>query len=190
MKISKLAVIGCLAIMGPLALFSPQQVHAETTTQCVTFIGSSTVECTPPYGITVDRLNQLCIEEWQKSHAFREQGCRGIWVSWDSYRPTSYDLASETSLYYHQVFSRCRVNVKCDKGLTGTTLKQGLLNDLVDFFEVHKLVRCRENSGQTIQDISYCHPLTDADIEAAIEDTQSYEDEKYGEGYSGEVFGE
>jgi len=59
----------------------------------------------------------------------------------------------------------------------------------VDFFEVHKLVRCRENSGQTIQDISYCHPLTDADIEAAIIE-DSYEVEKYGEGYSGEVFGE
>ncbi|MCY4169325.1 MAG: hypothetical protein OXE82_13695, partial [Rhodobacter sp.] len=72
MKISsKLAVIGCFAIIGTLVLFSPQQVHA----QCI--------DCAPP---TADRLNQLCIEEWRKSRAFTEQGCKGVWVSWDSYR--------------------------------------------------------------------------------------------------------
>ncbi len=180
MKISsRLAVIGCFAIIGTLVLFSPQQVHA----QCI--------DCTPP---TVDRLNRLCIEEWRKSRAFTEQGCKGVWVSWDSYRPTSYDLASSSSEYFHQVFSRCLVNVRCDKGLTGTTLSTGLHNDVLDFFEVKKLRRCRENSGQTMN--IHCHPLTDADIQAASveleesEGHQSYEDEKYGEGYSGEVFGE
>ena len=195
MKISsKMAVIGCFVIMGTLVMFLPQQVQAEcfdcsnhndyNPGPVVSYVG-------PP---STDRLNQLCIEEWRKSIAFTRQECKGVWVSWDSYRPTSYDLSSSSSEYFHKVFSRCLVNVRCDKGVIGTTLDTGLHNDVLDFFEVNRLRRCRENSGQTMN--IHCEQLTEADIQAATEeldesqDQQSYEDEKYGEGYTGEVFGE
>ncbi|MCY4052093.1 MAG: hypothetical protein OXF60_11495 [Gammaproteobacteria bacterium] len=76
MKISsKLAVVGCFAIMGTLVLFSPQQAQALCFNCSDTNLDPVMPYVAPP---NVDRLHQWCIEEWQKSHAFTEQQCKGV----------------------------------------------------------------------------------------------------------------
>jgi len=186
-----LTLAGCFAAIGTFVLFSAGDSVAQT-------IGFDLPDSEPvvPYvaPTSVQRRNQLCIEEWQKSHAFTNQECRGVWVGWDSYTLNSPFFNNVNDEKIHMQYSKCLVNVECRKGSTGSTLGDGEHNAVLHYNDVHKIRRCKENSGILMNTV--CDPLTDADIEAAIEefedrqDQQSYEDQKYGEGYTGQRFGE
>jgi len=185
-----LTLAGCLAVIGTLALFSPQNVEAVG-------VSDPGPGFTPPRSgepPSKQRRNQLCIEEWRKSHAFAKQECKGIWVSWDSYWYSPSYYYYDTSEGTHMKYSNCLVHVECRKGSTDSTLADGEHNAVLRYGDVHKIRRCKENSG--IKMNTSCEPLTDQDIAAAMEEfedrqnQQSYEDQKYGEGYTGQTFGE
>ncbi len=181
-----LASIVCAA---GLCLVSPQTVSAQFADPGPNFMPSATGQ--PP---TVQRRNQLCIAAWRQSHAFTQQECKGIWVSWDSYTIDPTYIYYDTSEGTHMGYSRCRIHVECRKGGYESTLGFGEHNAVLDYSDVPKLRRCKENAGTTLN--THCDPLTDQDIADAVaeqedlQDQQSYEDQKYGEGYTGQTFGE
>ncbi|MCY4219301.1 MAG: hypothetical protein OXE41_04515 [Gammaproteobacteria bacterium] len=166
-----LTVAGCFTFISTLVLFPPQKAQG---------IGDGVNDAynnlppVVPYvePTSVQRRNQLCIEEWRKSHAFTKQECKGMWVSWDSYtlNPSYFNNVSNEA--HHMKYSRCLVNVECRKGLSVSTLRAGEHNAVLVYGDVKKLRRCKENSGQTMN--THCAPLTDADIEAAIEEYDEY----------------
>ncbi len=192
-----LTLAGCFAVIGALSLFPPQQAEGigGAVNDAYNNHDSSNTPLPradePP---TKQRRNQLCIEEWRKSHAFTKQECKGVWVSWDSYWYSPSYYYYDTSEGTHMKYSNCKVHVECRKGTPGSTLGYGEHNAVLRHENVHKIRRCKEQSG--IKMNTSCEPLTDADIDAAIEefedrqDQQSYEDEKYGQGYTGTTFGE
>lgn len=181
------AVVG--ALVASLALMYPPPAVAWVSDPGPNFMPSPAGE--PP---TRQRRNQLCIAAWQQSHAFTEQDCKGIWVSWDSYTISPGLFYYDTSEGTHMGYSRCRVHVECRKGGYESTLGFGAHNAVLDYNDVPKLRRCKENAGTTLN--THCDPLTDQDIADAVaeqedlQDQQSYEDQKYGEGYTGQTFGE
>ena len=184
------AVLGLLAT--PLVLVSPQIAAAQGIGDYDP--GPSFTPLVAGQPPTVQRRTQLCIAAWRQSHAFTQQECRGIWVSWDSYTINPGLFYYDTSEGTHMKYSQCRVHVECRKGSTGSTLGFGQHNAVLDYGNVPKLRRCKENSGITMN--THCASLTDQDIEDAIaefedrQDQQSYEDQKYGQGYTGQTFGE
>ncbi|MCY4314746.1 MAG: hypothetical protein OXC66_01375 [Roseovarius sp.] len=182
-----LTLAGCFAAIGALALFSPRNAEA---------FDLPAAEPVVPYvaPTSVQRRNQLCIEEWRKSHAFTQQECRGIWVGWDSYTINAAFFSNNNDEAIHMKYSKCLVNVECRKGSTDSILSFGEHNAALHYNDVHKLRRCKENSGTLMN--THCDPLTDQDINDAMEEfedrqnQQSYEDQKYGQGYTGQTFGE
>ncbi len=114
---------------------------------------------------TVQRRNQLCIAAWRQSHAFTQQECKGIWVSWDSYTIDPTYIYYDTSEGTHMKYSKCLVNLECRKGARETTLGVGTHNAALHYNDVHKIRRCKAWAGILMNTV--CDPLTDADIEAA-----------------------
>ncbi|MCY3996519.1 MAG: hypothetical protein OXF07_10280 [Rhodobacter sp.] len=173
-----LTLTGCFAVTITLALFSPQNAKAQ-------HIGFELPDLGPvvPYvePTSVHRRNQLCIEEWRKSHAFTRQECKGILVGWDSYtlNPSFFDNVSNEA--HHMKYSRCRVHAECRKGLGVSTLRAGEHNAVLNYGDIHKIRRCKENLG-TIMNTS-CAPLTDADVEAAIEKYKEYWNQQQQQSY-------
>ncbi len=168
-----LASIVCAA---GLCLVSPQTVSAQFADPGPNFMPSATGQ--PP---TVQRRNQLCIAAWRQSHAFTQQECKGIWVSWDSYTIDPTYIYYDTSEGTHMKYSKCRVHAECRKGLGVSTLRAGEHNAVLNYGDIHKIRRCKENLG-TIMNTS-CAPLTDADVEAAIEKYKEYWNQQQQQSY-------
>ena len=162
MKGKFFALAGCLAAIGTCVLFSAGDSVAQT-------IGFDLPDAEPvvPYvaPTSVQRRNQLCIEEWQKSYAFTNQECTGKWVSWDSYTLNSSFFNNVNDETIHMKYSKCLVNVECRKGARETTLGVGTHNAALHYNDVHKIRRCKAWAGILMNTV--CDPLTDADIEAA-----------------------
>ena len=154
-----LTLAGCFAAIGALALFSPRNAEA---------FDLPAAEPVVPYvaPTSVQRRNQLCIEEWRKSHAFTQQECTGIWVGWDSYTLNSTYFNNVNDEAIHMKYSNCRVHVECRKD--SQALGVGSHDAALHYNDVHKLRRCKENSGILMN--THCEPLTDQDIAIAIEE--------------------
>ncbi len=150
--ISLISLITCFTIIGTA---QAQHIAIEVPDQgpVVPYVAPTSVE----------RRNQLCIEEWQKSHAFTKQQCKGIDVRWDSYTLTASFFDNVDNEAHHMKYSRCLVNVRCDKGTSATTLLPARHNAVLNFQDVEKIRRCKANSGQTMN--TSCEPLTDEDIQ-------------------------
>ncbi|MCY4292498.1 MAG: hypothetical protein OXC72_12185, partial [Roseovarius sp.] len=114
---------------------------------------------------SVQRRNQLCIEEWRKSHAFTKQECRGIWVGWDSYTINAAFFSNNNDEAIHMKYSKCLVNVECRRGIQAIGL--GTHDAVLDYGDVHKVRRC-ENPGTRMN--THCDPLTPDELSVAIDE--------------------
>ncbi len=155
------ALAGCFAAIGTFVLFSAGDSVAQT-------IGFDLPDAEPvvPYvaPTSVQRRNQLCIEEWQKSYAYQEQYCRGVWVSWDSYtlNPTFFNNVNDEKI--HMQYSKCLVNVKCIKGYQAIGIARH--KSALPYGDVHEIRRCKE-PGTTMN--THCDPLTQQDLSDAVD---------------------
>ncbi|MCY4228585.1 MAG: hypothetical protein OXF20_13025 [Gammaproteobacteria bacterium] len=161
-----LTLAGCFAVIGTLALFSPQKASAQIGHGVADGVGDPGPGYTPPRSgepPSVERRAYLCFEEWQKSYAYTEQYCIAESVRWDSYRITPGYYAFDEAT--HMKYSYCRIKAKCIKGAQAIGIAK--YNSKIDYRNVDKLRRC-ENPGTELN--TDCDPLTQEELEVAVDE--------------------
>jgi len=156
-----LTLAGCFAVIGTLALFSPQNVGAQGIG--MGDIGNSAgSNYTPPRAgepPSEQRRTQLCIDEWHKSYAYTEQFCKAESIRWDSYWYSPSYFYYDTSEGTHMKYSNCHIKAKLIRGAQAIGIAK--YNSKIQYRNVDKLRRC-ENPGTELN--THCDALAQEEL--------------------------